>query len=760
MTTKKSSSSTPDKKKPATDKKKPAKAAADKKKMKKPEVEEIDRRAHLARGPIVMPPPRPVVVPAPAPAVPVAAVAVPEKKADPVKQAVVKEEPAKQDTAKLPEKSAQPKKNSAPPAATPPKIAPRVPPKPFHSDRPKMPHGPDVKKAPAKKAPVPVAKKSNQSNAVVKTVLESSGRAKIRYNEMMTVKDLAEAMNIKVTEVIKKLLVQGTPASINQRVSEDVATLLADAFNFDIDMKSIFVDEVVDPKEDAANLKPRSPVVTVMGHVDHGKTSLLDAIRSARVAAGEAGGITQHIGAYQVKTEKGVITFLDTPGHEAFTAMRARGANATDLVVLVVAADDSVMPQTIEALDHARAANVPIIVAINKVDLPQANVQKVKQELAQHNLLSEDWGGKTVMVEVSAKTRHNIDKLLEMILLETELLELKANPNRSAKGVVLEAKMDPRRGVTSTVLIQAGTLRVGDVIVCGLSQGRVRAMLDDLWKPVEAAGPATPVAILGLSAVPQVGDQLSVVGSDREAREIIEKRKGLLADQSAHRAGHLSLESLHSQIEEGKLQELKVIVKADVQGSLQAIKDSLGKIATTTIQVRFVHSAVGNINESDILLAEAADAIVFGFNVKIEASAEAEAKRALVDVRTYQIIYEMLADVKAAMEGLLKPEEREVVKGRAVVKTVFNSSRFGSIAGCMVNEGKLTRGQKARVVRHGEVVAKGPLTSLKRFKDDVKEVEKGYECGLAVEGYRQYEPGDVIEVFIIEKHARRLESQA
>jgi translation initiation factor IF-2 len=438
--------------------------------------------------------------------------------------------------------------------------------------------------------------------------------------------------------------------------------------------------------------------------------------------------------------------------------MRARGANATDIVILVVAADDSVMPQTIEAIDHARAADVPIVVAINKVDLPQANVQKVKQELADRNLLAEDWGGKTVMVEVSAKTRKNIDKLLEMILLEAELLELKANANRPAKGVVLEARVDPQRGVTATILIQSGTLKIGDTLVCGLSYGRVRAMLNDHKVALETAGPATPVAILGLQHVPQVGDQFAVVGNDREAREIAERRQLAVKSQSQEKATHLSLESLHSQIAVGKLQDLPIIVKADVQGSLQAIQDSLGRVQSASIKLRFVHLAVGNVNESDVLLAEAANAIVFAFNVKTEGSAEIEAKTAGVDIRSYKIIYEMLADVKAAMEGLLKPVEKEVVKGRAVVKQVFPATKQGAVAGCMVTEGKITRGWKGRVVRGSKVVGEGTVITLRRFKDDVKEVEKGYECGVVVEGIKELVQNDTIEFFVIEKQAQRLEA--
>ncbi|MCB4756497.1 MAG: translation initiation factor IF-2 [Elusimicrobia bacterium] len=590
------------------------------------------------------------------------------------------------------------------------------------------------------------------------TMTPATPKKKLQFNEMMTVKDLAAAMDIKVTEMIKKLLSVGTPATINQRISFDVASLVAESFGYLLDLKSIYIDEKKDVEELAGKQQPRPPVVTVMGHVDHGKTSLLDAIRSARVADSEAGGITQHIGAYQVASDKGAITFLDTPGHEAFTAMRARGAMVTDIVVLVVAADDSVMPQTVEAIDHAKAADVQIVVAINKVDLPNANVQRVKQELANYDLVAEDWGGKTIMVEVSAKTRKNIDKLIEMILLEAELLELKANPDRPARGVVLEARMDPRRGITATVLIQSGTLKVGEVVVCGLTNGRIRAMTNDKGEMVTTAGPAAPVAILGLSQIPQAGDQLAVVENDREAREIAERRQQHVKDLEKVKTAHLSLESLHSKITDGKLQDLPIILKADVQGSLQALQDSLAKISGTTIRLHIVHAGIGNINESDVLLAEASDAIVFGFHVKIDASAETEAKTAGVDTRTYKIIYEMLADIRAAMEGLLKPEEREVVKGKAQIKNIFTSSKFGQVAGCMIIEGTLTRGSKARVLRAGDAVGQGTISSLRRFKEDVREVEKGYECGLAIDGFRTFTAGDVIEAFVIEEHARRLEA--
>ena len=760
MTTKKPTS----KKKsdqPEDDKKKPAAAgsakakkagAAPKAKKAVRKVEEEVEEEKKVRRPFITPPPPKVEVAAPVVA-PSEATPPPPPPPAPKVAATPPAPPAPSEAAP-PAAPSKPATRPAPPPARPQR--PTAPPKPFtrtFAPSPTPPKRVDRPSPPVRRAPdrAPAAPAAASPAA-------PAGKKKIQFNEMMTVKDLAAAMEAKIPDVIKKLLGLGTPATINQRVSAEVAALLAEAFGFELEVKSIYREETADEPENEAALRPRPPVVTVMGHVDHGKTSLLDAIRSTSVASGEAGGITQHIGAHQVTLPKGSITFLDTPGHEAFTAMRARGAMATDLVILVVAADDSVMPQTVEALDHARAAEVPIVVAINKVDLPTANVAKVKQELAQHNLLSEDWGGKTIMVEVSAKTGQNVDKLLEMILLEAEILELKANPDRPAKGVVLEAHTDPRRGNTATVLVQAGTLRVGDVIVCGLTHGRVRAILDERWKTVEKAGPSVPVPILGLSQVPQVGDQLSVVTGEREAREIAERRRQFITESAGKKSALLSLESLHAQIAEGKIQDLPIILKTDVQGSLQALQDSLGKLSGALIQVRMVHAGVGNINESDILLAEASNAIVFGFNVKIEPSAEAEAKRAEVDVRTYAIIYEMLADVRAAMEGLLEPEEREVVKGRAVVKDLFSSPKFGVIAGCLVAEGKVVRGGRARVIRQNQEVGTGPISSLRRFKDDVKEVEKGFECGLSVDGFRGFQRGDVVEIIAIEKHARRLDA--
>ncbi|MBL0057714.1 MAG: translation initiation factor IF-2 [Elusimicrobia bacterium] len=581
-------------------------------------------------------------------------------------------------------------------------------------------------------------------------------RGKISITETTTVKELAEKMRVTIPDVLKKLLGLGVIANLNQRLDVDTATLAADAFHFDVELKSLYADEAISPAEETGPQVTRPPVVTVMGHVDHGKTSLLDAIRSARVAEKEAGGITQHIGAYQVKTEKGVVTFLDTPGHEAFTAMRGRGAQATDIVVLVVAADDGVMPQTVEALDHAKAAGVPIVVAINKCDLPTANVQRIKQELGALGLLAEDWGGKTVMVEVSARQKTNIDKLLEMIVIEAELLELKANPDRPAQGVVVEARLDSRRGPVATVLIQKGTLRVGDSFVCGLNAGKIRALVDDHGERVKEAAPAFPVEILGLSGTPMAGDKLVVVATEREAREIAERRQ-VIADTQARRVRHhLTLEEFHDQAEAGKVKSLPIVLKADVQGSLEAVKDSLLKLGNPSISVRVIHAGVGGINNSDVVLAAASDAIILGFNVRPDPSSESMAHREGVEIKTYRIIYEMVNDVKAALEGLLDPEEKEVTQGWAEVRKVFVAPKVGLVAGCMVTDGKASRTAKARLIRNGAIVFEGAIGSLRRFKDDVRDVEKGFECGLSLANYKELKTGDRVEFYVIEKTARKL----
>ncbi|MBL8023222.1 MAG: translation initiation factor IF-2 [Elusimicrobia bacterium] len=581
-------------------------------------------------------------------------------------------------------------------------------------------------------------------------------RQNISINEGITVKELAEKMSVKIPDLLKKLMSLGVIANLNQRLDTDTATLAADAFHFDVEIKSLLADDVLAPADDPATLVSRPPVVTVMGHVDHGKTSLLDAIRSARVAEKEAGGITQHIGAYQVETGKGVVTFLDTPGHEAFTAMRGRGAQATDIVVLVVAADDGVMPQTVEALDHAKAAGVPIVVAINKCDLPTANSQRIKQELGGLGLQSEDWGGKTVMVEVSARLKTNIDKLLEMILLEAELLELKANPNRPAQGVVVEAKLDPRRGPVATVLIQKGTLRVGDSFLCGVKAGKIRALLNDRGERVKEAGPAFPVEILGLAGTPMAGEKLIVVASDREAREIAERRQ-VIVDAEARRARHhLSLEEFHKQAESGKVKSMPIILKADVQGSLEAVRESLLKLGNEEIGIRVIHAGVGGINNSDVVLAAASDAIILGFNVRPDPSSENMAQREGIEIKTYRIIYEMVNEVKAALEGLLEPEEKETTQGWAEVRKVFVAPKIGAVAGCMVTDGKISRTAMARLVRNGAIIFEGGVGSLRRFRDDVKDVEKGFECGVSLANYKEVKVGDRLEFYVLEKVARKL----
>jgi len=583
----------------------------------------------------------------------------------------------------------------------------------------------------------------------------ATARPKVRIPEVLTVKDLAERLNVKPIDIIKKMLGLGTMMTINQQIDADTAILAADAFGIDAEIIPLAQETAVEEKEDPAKLKPRPPIVTIMGHVDHGKTSLLDAIRKTRVAEKEAGGITQHIGAYRVSTPKGDVVFLDTPGHEAFTAMRARGAQVTDIVVLVVAADDGVMPQTVEAIDHARAAGVAIVVAVNKIDLPTADPERIKRDLAQYQLAPEEWGGKTIFVEVSAKKGTNIDKLLEMLSLETELLELRANPDRRAQGVVIEARMDARRGTAATLLIQKGTLKVSDVIVAGTTFGRVRALLDDRGNRITEAGPSTPVEVLGLSGVPQAGDRFSALPDEREARALVERRQ-LSANEEAVRRRHVTLETLHQRVAEGKVRELKIILKADVQGSVQAVRDSLERMSTDQIRLAVIHSGVGGINETDVTLAAASDAVIIGFNVRADAKSEEMAKREEVDVRSYRIIYEAIADVRAAMEGLLEPETSEVHLGRAEVRQVFKVTKGGTIAGSTVLDGKIVRGAKARLLRDGIVVHEGSIESLKRFKDDAREVEKGFECGIGLGNFQDIKPKDVIEVFTEETKARKL----
>src|SRR5437773_2312142 len=582
------------------------------------------------------------------------------------------------------------------------------------------------------------------------TVPRASKRV-IKISEVISVGDLALEMGVTAGEVIKKLMGLGMMATINQVLDADTATLIASEFDHQVENVAFDVESALEiehqTEEPESALEPRPPVVTIMGHVDHGKTSLLDAIRETKVTEGEAGGITQHIGAYVVEARGQAITFLDTPGHEAFTAMRARGAQVTDIVVLVVAADDGVMPQTVEAINHARAAEVPIIVAVNKMDRPDANIEKVKRGLSEHGLVAEDWGGDAVFAPVSAKTHEGIPHLLEMIQLQADILDLKANPNKLARGTIVEAKLDRGRGPVATVLVQEGTLHGGDAFVCGVYYGKVRAMIDDHGHKLESAPPSFPVEIIGLQGVPQAGDSFVAVADEAKARQVAEYRHTKQRETELVKSSKVSLEELYSQIKAGDVKELSVVLKADVQGSVEALTEALSRLSTAEVKFRVIHGSVGGITESDILLAAASNAIVIGFNVRPESKGAALAAKEGVDVRLYTIIYEAVADVRAAMEGLLEPTYREQVLGRVEVRQIFNISGAGTIAGCYVAEGKVQRGSLVRLLRDQVVVHEGKLASLKRFKDDVREVTAGYECGLAIEGFQDVKQGDVVEAY-------------
>ena len=579
----------------------------------------------------------------------------------------------------------------------------------------------------------------------------------VKIDETITTSELASKMEVKVSELIKKLMSQGILATINQRLDIDTAALAAGEFGFGIEVVPLYGEELLEEKkEDESLLQPRPPIVTIMGHVDHGKTSLLDAIRESKIIAKESGGITQHIGAYHISVDKGDIVFLDTPGHEAFTAMRARGAQVTDIIVLVVAADEGTKPQTVEAIDHARAAGVPILVAVNKIDLPNANAEKVKQELSQYNLVSEDWGGKTIFVEVSAKEKIGLDNLLEMILLEAEMLELKANPNKKARGTVIEARLDKQRGLVATVLVQSGTLEVGDPFVSGFSAGKVRAMIDDRGRKVKSIGPSMPAEVLGFSSLPQAGDKFYTLDSERAAREISEIRQKTRREEVLSRRRRVTLEDLHEQIASGKLKELKIIVKADVQGSVEALCDSLQKLSTHEITLNIVHRGVGGINESDVMLGAASNAIIIGFNVRPGPSAEELAEKERVDIHIYRVIYEAVEETKKAMEGLLEPEFKEIPLGRAEVKRTFRIPRVGTVAGCSVAKGKISRQSSVRLLRDNVIIYEGKISSLKRFKDDVREVDAGFECGVGLENFNDIKENDILEAFTLEKIARKL----
>jgi translation initiation factor IF-2 len=582
------------------------------------------------------------------------------------------------------------------------------------------------------------------------TVPRASKRV-VRISEVITVGDLSREMGVKAGEVIKKLMGMGMMATINQVLDADTATLIASEFDHQVENVAFDVDSALELEHQVEDqdtaLVPRPPVVTIMGHVDHGKTSLLDAIRSTHVTAQEHGGITQHIGAYHVQVDGRSVTFLDTPGHEAFTAMRARGAQVTDIVVLVVAADDGVMPQTVEAINHARAAEVPIIVAVNKIDRPDANIEKVKRGLSEYGLVAEDWGGDSVFAPVSAKTQEGVPHLLEMLLLQADILELKANPEKLSRGTIVEAKLDRGRGPVATVLVQEGTLRVGDAFVCGVYYGKVRAMIDDRGRKVDAAPPSFPVEILGLQGVPQAGDSFVAVADESKARQVAEYRRSKQRETELVKSSKVSLEELYDQIKTGDVKELRVVLKADVQGSVEALTEALNRMSTDEVKLKVIHGSVGGITESDILLATASNAIVIGFNVRPESKGAALAAREGVDVRLYTIIYEAVADVRAAMEGLLEPTFREQTQARVEVRQTFNIAGVGTIAGCYVNEGKIARGNQVRLLRDQVVVFEGKLASLKRFKDDVREVAAGYECGLSLEGFQDIKQGDVIEAY-------------
>lgn len=602
-------------------------------------------------------------------------------------------------------------------------------------------------------------KRQAVSEAQEQQMLQEQEASKtLKVTEFISANDLASLMNVSVNDVISTCLSLGMFVSINQRLDAEAITVIADEFGYDVQFttteEETEVEEVQDTEED---LLPRAPIVTIMGHVDHGKTSLLDYIRKTKVTASEAGGITQHIGAYDVTTKGGnKIAFLDTPGHEAFTAMRARGAKLTDIAIIVVAADDDVMPQTKEAINHAQVAGVPIVIAINKIDKPTANPEKVKESLAKINILVEDWGGKYQCQAISAKSGQGIDELLEKVLLEAELLNLKANPDRAATGSIIEASLDKGRGYVATVMVQTGTLHIGDVMLAGAHYGRVKAMFDATGGKIKEAGPSTPVQVLGLDGAPQAGEKFSVMESDREARELASKRGQILREQSIRTKKHITLDEIGRRLAIGNFKQLNVIVKGDVDGSVEALSDSLLKLSTKEIQVAIIHRGVGQISESDVLLASASDAVIVGFQVRPSSSARRVAENEEIEIRLYSIIYDAINDVKAAMEGMLAPEQQEVIVGNAEVRDVFKITKVGTVAGCMVTDGYIKRNNPIRLIRDGIVVYAGKLNSLKRFKDDVGEVKSGYDCGMGIESFNDIQVGDVIESYEMREVKRTL----
>ncbi len=604
----------------------------------------------------------------------------------------------------------------------------------------------------SKQKPYQAEERKPQLQAVVQR------KKTLKLQEGTTVKEFAELISVKLSDIIKKFMELGYMPTINQPVDTDAALLVAESFGVKLELAPIEEDTIDEEvSEDQSKLVPRPPVITIMGHVDHGKTSLLDAIRETKVTETEAGGITQHIGAYKVKLKDKEIVFLDTPGHEAFTSMRARGAKVTDIVILVVAADDGVMPQTIEAINHAKAANVPIIVAINKIDKPEANPSKVKNELAEHGIIPEEWGGQNIFVEVSAKKRIGIENLLEMILLQAEVMELKANPDKFARGTIIEAKLDKGRGPVATVLVQSGTLHVADVFIAGVHAGRVRALIDDSGRRLSHVGPSTPVEVIGFPDVPDSGEIFTVVSDEKKARQIALSRQQKQKLAEIAKTRKLTLDDLYAKIKDGEIKDLNIIIKGDVQGSVEAIKDALEHITHPQVKVKVIHSSAGGITESDVMLAAASNAIVIGFNVRPEMKAYQAAEKEGVDIRLYNVIYEAIDDVKKALEGLLEPTLKEKLLGRAEVRQIFHISRLGTVAGCYVLDGTISRvSDGIRVIRDNIVIYEGKIGSLKRFKEDVKEVQSGYECGIMIENYNDIKVGDIFENYIIEKIAAKL----
>ncbi len=600
-------------------------------------------------------------------------------------------------------------------------------------------------------------KKDNKPLQQVKKVIPKPVKLEVEIPDTISVGELASRLKKTAAEVVKKLFMLGQMAAVSDIIDFDTAAIVAEEFEAIVKKEIIITAEeslLIDIEDKEEDLLPRSPVVCVMGHVDHGKTSLLDKIRSTHVTAGEAGGITQHIGAYRVNLNDKEITFLDTPGHEAFTAMRARGAMATDIAILVVAADDGIMPQTVEAINHAKAAGVSVIVAVNKCDKDTANPDRVLQELTEHELIPEQWGGDTICVNVSALTGQGIDELLEMLLLVADMRELKANPNREARGIVIESRLDKGRGPIATVLVQNGTLKIGDVVVVGTSIGRVRAMMNDRGERVKTAEPSVPVEVLGLSSVPSGGDLFYVVENEKKAREVVDERIAKQKEEALQATQKASLENLFSQIEQGKMKELNIIIKADVQGSVEAVKQSLEKLSNDEVRIRIIHGGVGGVNDSDVMLASASNAIIVGFNVRPDANAISSAEKAEVEIRLYRVIYTAIEEIEAAMKGMLDPEFKEVVQGHAEIRQTFKVSGVGTIGGSYVLDGKISRNSQVRVVRDSIVIHEGVLDSLKRFKDDVKEVASGYECGIGIENFNDIKEGDIVESFIMEEIKR------